>query len=70
VLRKFAEMIIARADLDPGVGHADKRLFEIFVAEAGSAKHGTRRRAMSAVGKSVAARLESRIAHCKSLQWK
>src|SRR5437773_367657 len=30
---KFAQVIIARADFDPGIGHADERAREVFIAK-------------------------------------
>src|SRR5579864_833485 len=55
VFSELAEMVIAGADFDPGVGDANERLGEVVVAEAASAKHGARAGAVGAVNQSVTA---------------
>jgi len=40
MLSEFAEMIIARTDLDPRIRHADERLLKVIILKAASAKHG------------------------------
>ena len=46
---QLAQMEIARADLDPGVGDADERTRQILGGEADGAQHRARRRAARAV---------------------
>ena len=48
VLGQRAQVQIARADLDPGVGDADERLLQIRVGEAGAFEHRARGRAARA----------------------
>jgi hypothetical protein len=50
VLREFTEVIVAGTNLDPGIRHADQRLLEIIILEAGGAKHGARTRAVGTIG--------------------
>jgi hypothetical protein len=64
MLRKFAKMIVAGADFDPRVGDTDQGFGEIIIAQACGTEHGTRGRAMSAVGKSAAARPGQLFGHC------
>ena len=65
VLREFAQVIVARAYLDPRVGHADQRFLEVFILETRSAEHGARPGAMCSVGQCMAARLGLRIIHVR-----
>ena len=55
VRREIAEVIVAGADLDPGVGDADQRPIEVVVRQADRAQHRARGRAAGAVGQSAAA---------------
>ncbi len=55
VRREIAQVIVAGADLDPGVGDADERAIEVVVRQADGAQHRARGRAAGAVGKSAAA---------------
>ena len=48
VLGERAQVQVAGADLDPGVGHADERLPQVGVGEAGALEHGARGRAARA----------------------
>jgi len=63
MLRKFAKMIVAGANLNPGIRDAYERLLEILIAKAGGAKHGARTSTVCTICQSAAARLERRIAH-------
>src|SRR2546427_5410677 len=62
--RQFAEVIIAGADFNPGVRHADERLFEIVVAQTRDAQHGASGRAIRSLGERTAAWLGQRVTHC------
>ena len=63
VLRKFAKMVVARTDFDPGVRYADERLGEIVVLEPGGAKHGASRGAAIAIHESGTAGLQRTFGH-------
>ncbi len=64
MLREFTEVIVAGTDLDPGIGHANQRFLEVFIAKSRGAKHRARTRAVCAVSQSVTARLKKSVAHC------
>src|SRR5208283_337003 len=49
VVGKFAKVVVAGTDFDPGVGDADERLGEIVVREPGSAQHGASGGAVTAI---------------------
>ena len=53
-----AQVVVARPDLDPGVGHPDERPSEIVVGEPGGAQHGARPGAGRAVSQRGAAPLQ------------
>ena len=55
VHREIAQVVVARADLDPGVGDADERLLEVGVGEADRLQHRARRRAARAGRERIAA---------------
>ena len=55
VLGEVAQVVVARADLDPRVGDADERLLQIGVGEADGLQHRARRRAARAGGQRIAA---------------
>src|SRR5205823_3678721 len=57
-----AQVVVARTDLDPGVGDADERLLEIGVGEADGLQHRARGSAMRAGGQRIPTRGES-VAH-------
>jgi hypothetical protein len=40
MLREFTEVVVAGTNLDPRIRHADQRLLEVIILEAGGAKHG------------------------------
>ena len=61
--RELAQVVVAGADLDPGVGDADERAAQILVGEAGRAEHGARRGAAGPVGQCGAAPLERMSGH-------
>jgi hypothetical protein len=63
VFGKFAEVVIARADFDPRVRHADQRLFEIIVLQSGSAQHGAGASAVGAADEGLTAKLCKWIGH-------
>jgi hypothetical protein len=65
MLRKFTEVIVAGADLDPGIRHADERLLEIIVLEARGTKHGARTSTMCTINQSPAAQFRQRVAQSK-----
>jgi len=50
-------VIVARADLDPGIRNADERLGEIVIAKPACTQHGARSGAMGAVDQCAATRL-------------
>jgi hypothetical protein len=52
---QFAQMVVARADFNPGVGNTNQRLGEIFILQAGGAQHGARGGAMRTIGKNATA---------------
>src|SRR5579862_4259777 len=56
-------MVVARADLDPGVGDADERLGEVIVFQTGGAEHGAGAGAVGAPDKSLAAEFGKWITH-------
>src|ERR1700756_3326526 len=55
VLGQFTQVVIAGADLNPGVGHSNQRLGEVFIAEPAGAQHGASTGAISTVHQSMAA---------------
>ena len=54
---EFAQMVIAGADFDPGVGDADQRFAKVVIFQSGGTQHGARRSAMSSIGQCRTARL-------------
>jgi hypothetical protein len=60
---QFAQMVVAWADFDPSVGHANEGLGEIVIAKSTRAEHGARTGAMRAVDQSATTRLERRCGH-------
>ena len=55
VRREIAEVIVAGADLDPGVGDPHQRAIEVVVRQADRAQHRARGRAAGTVDQSAAA---------------
>jgi len=66
VFSEFAQVVIAGADLNPCVGHADERLGEVLIAKPGGAQHGASAGAIGTVNQSVAAWFWRRLSHFKS----
>ncbi len=58
MLGEFAEVIVTRADLNPGIGHTDQRLLEVIILQAASAKHGACTGTACAIGQRLASRFE------------
>ena len=56
--RQAAQMVIARADFDPGVGDADDRVAQVFVGEADGLEHGACPGAAGAIGDGLAVGFE------------
>jgi len=62
---EFAEVVVAGTNFDPGIGYADQRLSEVFIAKAASAQHGARAGAAGAINQSMAAWFWGRLRHCE-----
>jgi hypothetical protein len=60
---EFAQVIVARADFDPGVSDADEGFFEVGVLQAARAQHGAGAGTVRAVDKCAAAGHRKRLGH-------
>jgi hypothetical protein len=63
VFGEFAQVIVAGADFNPGVGDAHQRFVEIVVLQSAGAQHGSGGGAIRAVGKHMTSRLEHLVPH-------